>query len=811
MFASKDALIANASSSGYSVNNSLRFRSSASAYLSRTFAAGNRKTFTWSGWVKRGAMPTSAMMGLFEGYIDTNNAFRIDFSSDQILAGNTVAGVSTVITTAAVYRDPSSWYHVVLAVDTTQATAANRTIIYVNGVAQTVTGSYVSQNTDVLANYAIAHYIGNDATAAGRTFDGYMAEVNFIDGQALTPSSFGAYDATTGVWQPARYTGSYGTNGFYLKFASFGTAAALGTDSSGNSNTWTVNNFSVTSGTTYDPMLDVPTLTSATVANYPTLTPLGGSTPSVAVVLSNANLTAVFNRSTNNSWVPATMTVPSSGKWYWEWIQTTGTTTGNPWAFNGVLNVTSNRSTQDPSAWRMYIGTNGNKSSNAGGVAYGSAGALNDIFGVAVDMDNGKIFFSKNNVWQGSGDPVAGTNAAYTDLVSSGITWVPGFYFAGDLTGTVNINFGQRPFAYTPPTGFVALNAYNLSTPTIANGATVMAATTYTGTGAVQSISDGANTTTNVTFQPDLVWIKSRSAATNNNLFDSLRTATNYLISNSTAANATNANTLTAFNTGGFALGSDASSIGVNISTNTYVAWQWLAGAGSSSSNTNGSITSTVSVNATAGFSVVTFTGNGTNPGATIGHGLGVTPSMIITKSRSTTGEWPSYHSALSITNTLYLNATYASSTYLNRFSAVSSTTFTTGSNGSELNTNGTTYVAYCWSAVAGYSAFGSYTGNGSADGPFVYTGFRPRWIMIKRTDASGSDWRILDTSRNTYNVESAELYPSLANAETTYASLDGLSNGFKIRNSDAAYNASSGTYIYAAFAENPFKYALAR
>jgi hypothetical protein len=446
MFASKDAFFSGTVASVYAVNNSVRFRSSATAYLNRTFATPTSSTiYTLSLWVKRGTLSTT--QNLFGASTTTSLSFN---SSDQIVL--TLAG-TTAVTTTAVYRDPSSWYHIVY----TQNGSAQT--IYVNG---TSVGTGTTANT--VFNTAIAHQLA--AANTTNYFDGYMAEVNFVDGQTLTPSSFGVTGPNS-VWQPSLYSGSYGTNGFYLKFASFGTAAALGTDSSSNGNTWTVNNVSITAGPTYDAMLDTPTLTSATVANYPTLNPLGGSTPSVAAVLSNANLTAVFNRATNNSWAPATMTIPSSGKWYWEWIQTTGTTTGNPWAFNGVLNVASNRGTQDPSEWRMYIGTNGNKSSNAGGVAYGSAGALNDIFGVAVDMDNGKIFFSKNGTWQGSGDPVAGTNAAYTDLVSSGITWVPGFYFAGDSTGTVSINFGQRSLSYTPPTGYVRLNTYNISAGTV--------------------------------------------------------------------------------------------------------------------------------------------------------------------------------------------------------------------------------------------------------------------------------------------------------------------------------------------------------
>jgi hypothetical protein len=330
-----------------------------------------------------------------------------------------------------------------------------------------------------------------------------------------------------------------------------------------------------------------------------------------------------------------------------------------------------------------------------------------------------------------------------------------------------------------------------------------MQVVTYTGTGSAQTLSCG--------FKPDLVWIKSRSATTGHKLTDSVRGVTKGLISNTTGAETTDTNGITGFTTTGFTIGSDSN---YNTSGATYVAWCWKAGQGITSTNTIGTITSTVSVNASAGFSVVTYTGNGTNPGATIGHGLGVAPSLIITKSRSGTGEWPSYHAALGVTNTLYLNATYASGTYLNRFSAVSSSTFTTGSSGSELNTNGTTYVAYCWTPIAGYSAFGSYTGNGSSDGPFVYTGFRPKFVMMKAssTVANGS-WIIKDTGRNTYNVADANLYANLSNAEDTIASVyvDILSNGFKLRGTFNGVNDSGATYVYMAYAENPFKNSMAR
>ena len=791
-----------AASGGYTINNSLRFRSSASAYLSRTpAAAGNRQTWTYSAWIKRGQLGT--YQGILAATAGTPISFGF-FNTDQFYMS--VSGIGNG-TTTAVFRDPSSWYHIVIKFDTTQATAANRVLVYINNVNYALSTTLVSQNTNYEINNNTAQNIGATGVGGSTTYtDGYLAEVNFIDGQALTPSSFGAYSATTGVWQPALYTGSYGTNGFYLKFASFGTAAALGNDSSGNGNTWTVNNISVTAGTTYDPMLDSPTLTSATVANYATLNPVGSSLPSV-ITITNGNLTATTSVASPSSFYKAGSTFAvSSGKWYFE---DTVTALGvNNWAVsiagtppiqdtsnqNGLLTGEVAYFAKAASVETIYIS---GSATYTGSVA-ASAG---DIIGVAFDAGARTIQFYRNNLALSTAQTIGSAATYYISAI-----------VRNNTTAAIhNINFGQRPFSYTPPSGFVALNAYNLPTPTIANGATVMAATTYTGTGAVQSINDGSNTTTSVTFQPDLVWIKSRSAATNNNLFDSLRTATNYLISNSTAANATNANTLTAFNSNGFALGTDASSIGVNISTNTYVAWQWLAGAGSSSSNTNGSITSTVSVNATAGFSVVTWTA--TNTTATIGHGLGVAPSMVIAKDRDTAGtSWSVYHVSIGATNVVFLNLTNASAASANYWNNTTPTS-TVFSAGPFVNYLTDKHVAYCWSAVAGYSAFGSYTGNGSTDGPFVYTGFRPRFILIKCTTNSGAtfDWVMQDTSRSTYNAAAEILYPNLSSAEQTSAQMDILSNGFKLKLANDGVNAVSQTYIYAAFAENPFRYSLAR
>ena len=331
-----------------------------------------------------------------------------------------------------------------------------------------------------------------------------------------------------------------------------------------------------------------------------------------------------------------------------------------------------------------------------------------------------------------------------------------------------------------------------------------MAATLWNGatTGTNLSVNNTVNT---VSFQPDLVWSKARNNAYDHYLQDSVRGITNGLSSNLTAAETTTSGSPTSFTSTGFNISSTAvwSSAG-----NTEVSWQWKAG-GTAVSNTAGTITSQVSANTTAGFSVVTYTGTGAN--ATVGHGLGVTPGMVIIKSRSIRN-WIVYHSSLtSAAYYLSLNQTIAQSLVTTIFNSTAPTNavFNIGTDAS-VNASAETYVAYCWAPVAGYSAFGSYTGNGSADGPFIYTGFRPRWILIKVSSTTGN-WRILDTSRDIANVETLELYPSLANAESSFAILDGLSNGFKIRNSDVNYNNSGSTYIYACFAENPLRYSNAR
>ena len=351
-----------------------------------------------------------------------------------------------------------------------------------------------------------------------------------------------------------------------------------------------------------------------------------------------------------------------------------------------------------------------------------------------------------------------------------------------------------------------------MPTPTIPNGAAYMAATLYTGNGTAVTIANSANNPTGVSFAPDFVWTKARGSTTGNNALGNTITGTGkVLCSDLTVAEISDVQTYTAFNSNGFSYGSELSG---NRNGNTYVAWQWKAG-GTAVSNTSGTITSQVSANTTSGFSVVTYTGTGSN--ATVGHGLGVAPSMVIVKSRSDASTyWCVYQSAMWATSganyTMLLPDTGAAASRPTLFNSTqpTSTVFSIGTNGG-VNNSGSTYVAYCWSQIAGFSQFGSYTGNGSSDGPFIYTGFRPKFVMIKCSSAAGNDWPIIDTSRATYNVAGPELYADLSQAESTSNYIDIVSNGFKIRSTGGQVNTSATTYIYAAFAENPFKYANAR
>lgn len=741
----------------YEISRSLRFNSADSAYLNRTFGTATSATiYTLSLWVKRGLIT-----GTYRLFGASTTTFLTFNSSDQL---NLTLNNTSAATSTAVFRDPSAWYHIVYQQ---------------NGSAQTiyVNNSSVATGTTAAAifNTAIAHQIG--AANTTNYFNGYMTEINFVDGQALTPSSFGETDPVTGVWIPKKYTGTYGTNGFYLSFANNASTTTLGYDDAGGiagsgagSNDWTLNNFSVTAGVDNDSLEDTPT------NNWCTWNIISGS----GNVVTNGMLTTT-NSATYRIYGTFGMT---SGKWYWEcYIGNVGS--------GVVLGISSNSSQPGNSddGRKGYYSVDGKFYND--NVAYGDTYTTGSLIGIAYDADSGKLYFSKNGVWQNGGDPVAGTNPAVSGLTE--VHWP----VVTSVTAIVSANFGQRPFAYTPPAGFKSLNTQNLPTPTILNGSKYMNAVTWTGTGATRSI-------TGVGFQPDLVWSKSRSNAETHKLVDSTRGATKALSSETTGDEVTESG-LTSFDSDGFTI-DGATDTGYNTNTYTYVGWNWKKGV-------------------TPGFDVVTYTGNGA--ARTISHSLGAVPHFMIVKARTTASTdqgWPVYHrnnTAAPETDYLLLNSTAATAdldTVWND-TAPTSSVFSVGTN-ALVNTNNDTYLAYLWTEISGFSRFGTYTGNASTDGPFVWCGFRPKFVVVKATAivSGGGQWYFYDSIRTPSNGTFGKLYPNESTAENglggetaTTNLIDILSNGFKLRSNNNNSNQSGTVFIFAAFAENSFKYSLAR
>ena len=790
---------------GYEINDSLRFNDNDSPFLNRTpGSAGNQKTWTYSCWVKR------ANLGTYQGLIavgtsDGDEDF-FGFLSDDRLYFRYSSGSD--LTSSQLFRDVSSWYHIVVVADTTQAQASSsasdsRLRYYVNGVQITAfdSGTMPSQNFDFRINSAAQHYIG-EYPRINSHLDGYLAEVNFIDGQALDPTSFG--ETKLGVWIPKAYGGSYGTNGFHLNFSNNSTATNLGLDSSGNSNNWSVNGISTT-----DQMIDTPT------NNFATLNPLLDTTGNIT--FSEGSLKTVdTNASTSGSSIAV-----SSGKWFAEMVCTAKTASN---AMVGICTVDGFDS--DRQLDESLIGGSGygyvmNASKLPGGASYGATWAINDIIGIALDLDSATntVTFYKNGSSQGS---INIDNAKYVFCNSNGqgsstVTYVSNFgqdsTFAGNTTAGGNSDAnGNGDFKYAPPSGYLALCSANLPEPVVGplgdslsdeNFNTVL----YTGNGT------SGQAITGVGFQPDFVWLKGRTASVYNHVLnDSVRGGTKTLFSNTTLAEYTDRGVGT-FDTDGFTFttyNGDTNNSGV-----TYVAWNWKAG-GTAVSNTNGSITSQVSANTDAGFSVGTYTHNGSG-GQTIGHGLSSAPEMVIIKQRSGGNDWVVFENSRPDTEKyLRLNSSGSYFDYGATLCATpGATTFElTYAPSGYTSDSGANYVFYCFHSVDGFSKVGSYTGNGSTDGSFVYTGFRPAYVMIKRSTSNGN-WRIYDNKRVGYNVVDDSLQANLVSAEDTnnsFNSTDFVSNGFKLRgNAGGDTNDSGGTYIYLAFAENPFKYANAR
>ena len=782
------------------IQRSLRFDDGDSAYLSRTpSSAGNRRTFTISIWVKRGHTGSGAMFG---SWISDSDRATFRFSSDYIEFQN--SGTSASVKTDAVFRDTAAWYHVVAAIDTTQGTQSNRGKIYVNGVQQSLSSNNITQDMETSVNNNSVQVFGTRwISGANSNFDGYLAEINLIDGQQLDASYFGFTDSQTGIWMPKRYEGTYGTNGVRLDFSDNSSAASLGIDKSPNGNDFTATNVEVSTGVGNDSVIDTPT------NNFAVLSNLYGP---VNTTFGEGNL---LMRGGDN-FAASTFLLPKSGKWYAEFSKYN----------NGAaqsISVTRANTAQTNYAGYLGLADNVEYVSN-GEVGNRTRGSTSDatawtdnagvVVAVAVDMDNGAVYFAKNNTYINSGVPTSGsakTGAIATDLLTDNngdhVIAVHG-YNANNSYG-MYANFGQQPFTYTPPAGYKSLCEKNLppNVPSLVRPKKQFDILLYSGDNAT------SRSITGLEFAPDLIIQKRRSDVSSLVVWDSVRGVNKTLYTEDTYAETTSDSTgyITEFGSNGFTFAT-TSPAQSNQSGHTYCAWCWKAG-GTAVSNSDGSITSSVSVNQEAGFSIVSWTGSGAD--GTVGHGLGATPSMVIVKNRDSAQHWSVKHKDLTSGYNVKLNLNEAQGQSTGSTNGIiadlsSSSNFSltrTGNTGNYKNVNlsGEEHVAYCWTDISGYSKFGSYIGNGNTDGRFVYIGFRPAWLLVKRIDSS-DNWVLKDSVRNTFNDVFSNLNTNTTNAEFGSAgdvnSFDFLSNGFKIRGSNSAVNGSGGTFIYMAFAE---------
>ncbi|MDP6584460.1 MAG: hypothetical protein QF535_07370, partial [Anaerolineales bacterium] len=610
---------------------------------------------------------------------------------------------------------------------------------------------------------------------------GYMDEIRISDSARYTSS-----------FTPSTTAFTADSNTKLLIHSDFN--GGLGADNSGNKNDYSVTNLVAT-----DQVLDVPT------NNFATLNPL--STQSTT--LSEGNLRKSTNAAESNT---STIGV-SSGKWYWEIYPST-----NNWGI-GVVNATETRMAYNGATTVavLYsdITSTGTPNSTETYDNFSSVSA-GDIISVALDIDAETIIFYQNNtrIFEANNFTIDGPFFPAVDRGTSAtvditINFGQDSSFAGSLTAQGNQDGNNKgDFYYTPPSGYLALCTDNLDDPSIADPTAHFNTVVYSGNASTRSI-------TGIGFQPDFIWGKQRNGTNAHALVNSVTGNTKYLSSQRTNAEDTQTDVVTSFDSDGFSLGASAG-FDMNHSGSNLVAWNWKAG-GTASSNTDGSITSSVSANTDAGFSIVGWAGTGSN--VTVGHGLSQAPELIINKSRTlntSSSQWVVQSilwNSASDTNILYLNGTAAQADDTNVFQAAPTATVFSPQGGgwAGIGASGEDYIAYCFHSVDGYSKVGSYTGSGATDGAFVYTGFRPSFVMIKNTGTT-TEWVVVDNKRDPYNVTENLLYPDANSAEGTQASnkCDLLSNGFKLHGNGGAMNGAN-TIIYLAFAESPFKTSNAR
>ena len=836
---------------------SLRLDASADAYLTREFdAPSNNKKWTYSTWIKRSKI--GGHQAIISSNVDGNNYFDFRFSAtsshvDQLFLQNRVGGSNLIAGyTAAEFRDPSAWYNIVLIYDSDNSTTASRTLLYVNGVNHVLSEIAADGEASYFNVDGINHNFGASRTSDSSgtvwsEFDGYVSEANFCDGQALGPTSFG--ETKNGVWIPIDTSGlTFGNNGFRIRHDQVGVGTAststIGADVSGKTNHLTSSGIAATDCA----MRDSPE------NNFATWNPLsnrrGGAGP---YTMADGALRGVGSTDGNNHrHLFATMPINQvlvntnfAGVYFEVMVVGESSSYIGLIAGEGNDNITydgNQRSEGFPKKHLLNLSGyyHDNLVSATDKRSVLTVQTDYDILGFAIKSD-GKVFMSKNGTFgsNGSGtqDPANGTNSFST--LDFDHDWFP---HAGN-SNNYHVNFGQDHtfsgyggddagggetnaaaadasghgvFFGTPPAGFVSLCTANMAEPTIGGADSDTRANAHFNTVLYQANSQQAKTVTGLGLRPDWLWIKGRSFEDHHATFDSNRGVTKYFRTSGNDLEFSDNTLVTAFNDDGFVLGTDSSGW-VNYGTNTLVAWAWVANASTATatiSESGNNPAAVVQANPTAGFSLITYTGTGAT--GTIAHGLSAVPKWMLIKNRDVADAWAVYHGALTAapaTDYIVISsaaATVDDATYWND-TAPTSSVFTVNTV-HNVNANGEKYVAYVFAEVDGYSQFGGYTGNGSADGPMVFTGFSPAWVMIKCSSNGSTNWFILDNKRDVNNEVLKDLTANTSAEEADNSNfLDFLSNGFKLRTTGAAVNGAGRTMIYMAFAEAPFKYANAK
>ena len=809
----------------HTIDQSLRFNDGDSSYLTFTPSSATAGTWTVSFWVKRGDLSNTTQYIYYSGAVNARGGFYFLNDGRFGVSPFNSSGANMNRFSVPVYRDPAAWYHIVITANgITTSNLSTNLVIYVNGVAiETTQTSQSSPTGGDRINDAQAKRISGLSPSGGQHFDGYLAEWHWIDGTVYNQNNFGEFK--NGIWTAKEVTGlSYGAAGYYLNFAD-------SSDIGNNANTTDGTNDWTPSGiVASDVVPDSPT------NNFGTMNPLDKN----SMTVSEGNLQVV--PSGDYKAIRGTFGIPTSGKWYFEARYLTpggGNVQDNQVGIVTASNVLTGSSPY-PQAFTYGVGYLGLGQINRGGSAAQSsltAVTAGKVLGVAVNVDDDEVQFYLDGSAVGTAEQLVSTTepnfAFYVGATNRGVVFNFGqdSTFAGAVSagGNADAN-GIGDFAYAPPANHLALCTSNLSEPTIGpNSGTNEQADDYFNT-VIWSGNSTNNRSITTGHATDFVWIKKRATTVQSHvLADTVRgtsdnggTGNNgILATNLNTAESTNSSDsgIASFDSTGFTIGAgsntanaDAPYQGTNANGHTYVGWSWKAG-GAAVSNSNGSITSSVSASTKAGFSIVTYTGNAST--ATVGHGLSSAPEFVVTRRRSAnSSNWFIFHKdgQTSGAEVGYFNLTnaFAASTSIWNNTIPTNQVFSLGN--SNANANAATYVAYCFHGVEGYSKFGSYIGNGNSDGTFVYTGFRPAWVLWKHENGTNG-WFLMDSVRDTENVANTFLRPNSTAIEATAANsiADFLSNGFKLRGTGGDVNTNNAKYVYLAFAEAPFKYANAR